>query len=66
MYTGEDKIVVGFIERHLLLDMAKETLDDLERYSGAITEEVVKAITENVTRQKTVSALRSRGKYPET
>jgi len=33
-----------------------------KRYSGAIPEEVVKAITENVTRQKTVSALHSQGK----
>jgi len=55
-----------FIERHLLSVMAKETLDDLERYSGAITEEAVKAITENATRQKAVSALRSQGKYSET
>ena len=46
--------------------MAKGTLDALERYSGAITEELVKVITENVTLQKTVSALRSQGKYTET
>jgi hypothetical protein len=46
--------------------MAIETLDALERYSDAVTEEAVKVITENVTRQKTVSGLCSQGKCPET
>jgi hypothetical protein len=55
---SQDKVVLEFIGKHLLLDMAKETLDAVERYFGAVMEEVVKVITENMTSQKTVSGLR--------
>ena len=49
IYRARTKLS-GFIENHLLLDVAIETLDALARYSGAVTEEVVKVISENVTR----------------
>ena len=38
---SQAKVVLGFVQKHLLMDMAKETLDDLVRYSGAVKEEVV-------------------------